>query len=112
LHGVDIPVDATVTLLLGSANRDPRRWGAEAAEFDADRDTSGHVAFGFGPHFCLGAALARLELEVSLTTVLDRLPDIRLVDDAEPLHRPANFISGYESMPVRFAPTAPIGVRG
>jgi cytochrome P450 len=80
LHDVDIPVDATVTLLLGSANRDPRRWGAEAAEFDADRDTSGHVAFGFGPHFCLGAALARSETSSALRQLLPMLRGSKLAD--------------------------------
>jgi cytochrome P450 len=77
-HGVDIPADSTVTLLLGAANRDPRRWGEDAGEFRPDRDTSGHVAFGFGPHFCLGAALARGEASVALGHVLplvDRAAD-------------------------------------
>lgn len=72
-HGVDVPVDSTVTLLLGAANRDPRRWGSDAAEFDPDRDTTGHVAFGFGPHFCLGAALARLETTSALIHLLPLL---------------------------------------
>ena len=72
-HGVEIPVDANVTLLLGSANRDPRTWGADADLFDPDRETSGHVAFGFGPHFCLGAALARAETASALSHLLARL---------------------------------------
>jgi cytochrome P450 len=79
-HGVDIPVDSTVTLLIGSANRDPRRWGTDAAEFDSDRDTSGHVAFGFGPHFCLGAALARSETSSALTHLLPLLAGAKLAD--------------------------------
>jgi cytochrome P450 len=79
-HGVDVPVDSTVTLLLGAANRDPRRWGPDAAEFDADRDTSGHLAFGFGPHFCLGAALARSETTSALTHLLPLLTDAKLED--------------------------------
>jgi cytochrome P450 len=80
-HGVDVPVDSVVTLLLGAANRDPRRWGDDAAEFDADRDSSGHVAFGFGPHFCLGAALARAETHSAVTHLLPLLPGAK-VDDA------------------------------
>ena len=72
-HGVELPVDSTVTLLLGAANRDPRRWGSAADRFDPRRDTSGHVAFGFGPHFCLGAALARSETASALTHLLPRL---------------------------------------
>jgi cytochrome P450 len=72
-HGVQLPADANVTLLLGSANRDPRRWGDDADLFDPDRDSSGHVAFGFGPHFCLGAALARAETASALGHLIARL---------------------------------------
>jgi cytochrome P450 family 142 subfamily A polypeptide 1 len=49
---------------------------------------------------------------VAFTTMVDRLPDVHLLDPAEPPHRPANFISGYESMRVGFAPSKPVGVRG
>ncbi|MBV9254066.1 MAG: cytochrome P450 [Actinobacteria bacterium] len=80
LHGVAVPVDSTITLLLGAANRDPRRWGDDAADFDSDRDTSGHVAFGFGPHFCLGAALARSETTSALTHLLPMLTGAKLAD--------------------------------
>jgi len=80
LHGVTVPVDSIITLLLGAANRDPRRWGDDAAEFDSDRDTSGHVSFGFGPHFCLGAALARAETSIALTHLLPLLPGAKLAD--------------------------------
>ena len=73
LHDVQMPVDATITLLLGAANRDPRRWGKGAADFDPDRDTSGHVAFGFGPHFCLGAALARAESATALKHLIAKM---------------------------------------
>ncbi|MBV8979930.1 MAG: cytochrome P450 [Acidimicrobiia bacterium] len=72
-HGVMMPVDANVTLLLGAANRDPRKWGDDAHRFDPGRDASGHVAFGFGPHFCLGAALARAETSSALEHLLPRL---------------------------------------
>jgi cytochrome P450 len=72
-HGVELPVDSTVTLLLGSANRDPARWGDEADRFDPDRDTAGHLALGFGPHFCLGAALARAETLSCLRALVPRL---------------------------------------
>jgi cholest-4-en-3-one 26-monooxygenase len=67
------------------------------------------LAFGFGAHFCLGNQLARLELKLMLTRVLERLPDLRLLagEAALPL-RPANFVSGLESMPVVFTPTNPV----
>src|SRR5690606_2957145 len=69
-HGVEVPVDATVTLAIGAANRDPRHWGDDAHEFRPDRNVTGHVGFGFGAHFCLGAALARLEATVALGALL------------------------------------------
>ena len=80
-HGVDLPVDSTVTLLLGSANRDPARWGDDADRFDADRDTTGHLAFGFGPHFCLGAALARAE---TLSCLRFLVPKLQVGEPAPP----------------------------
>jgi cytochrome P450 len=82
-HGVQLPADATVTLLLGSANRDPRRWGDDAALFDPDRDSSGHVAFGFGPHFCLGAALARAETSCALRHLIANLDGAAGDDEVE-----------------------------
>ena len=69
------------------------------------RDPNPHLAFGFGPHFCLGAALARLELNVMFDVLFRRLPDLELASD-EPLpYRASNFIVGPEAMPVRFTPT-------
>jgi cholest-4-en-3-one 26-monooxygenase len=67
------------------------------------------VAFGFGTHFCLGNQLARLELRLMTDRVLDRLTDLRLAadDDVLPL-RPANFVSGLESMPMVFTPSSPL----
>ncbi|HJR25713.1 MAG TPA: cytochrome P450 [Acidimicrobiales bacterium] len=81
-HGVEIPVDSIVTLVLGAANHDPRRWGSDAATFDPDRDTLGQVAFGFGPHFCLGAALARAETASALRHLVPSLTG-RPVDDGD-----------------------------
>jgi cytochrome P450 family 142 subfamily A polypeptide 1 len=66
------------------------------------------LAFGFGSHFCLGNQLARLELNMMTTRLLQRLPDLRLADAAEVPLRPANFVSGPESMPVVFTPTKPV----
>jgi cytochrome P450 family 142 subfamily A polypeptide 1 len=110
LHGRRIREGDKLLLLYPSANRDEDRF-PDPFTFDPARTPNDHVAFGFGTHFCLGASLARLELQVAFETVLDRLPDIALVDDAEPASRPANFVSGYESMPVTFSPTAPAGRR-
>jgi cytochrome P450 len=83
LHGVTIPQDATVTLVLGAANRDPRHWGDDADVFDPSRTTGGHVSFGFGPHFCLGAALARAEASAALRRILPMLAAASTPDDAD-----------------------------
>jgi cytochrome P450 len=73
LHGQTIPRHALVVALLGSANRDERRF-PEPDRFDVTRDTRGHVAFGFGAHFCLGASLARLESKAALEALVPELP--------------------------------------
>ena len=108
LGGQLIPRGEKVLLMFPSANRDEAVF-TDPDTFDIRRTPNDHVAFGYGTHHCLGANLARLELKVLFDELLDRLPDLALVDPAEPAHRPANFVSGYESMPVRFTPTAPKG---
>ncbi|HEX5095253.1 MAG TPA: cytochrome P450 [Acidimicrobiia bacterium] len=98
-----------VLLLFEGANRDPEKFD-DPFTFDIGRDPNEHVAFGFGTHYCLGQALARLELVVMFEQLTRRLPDLELATDASSLpRRPANFVSGLESMPVRFTPTAPVG---
>lgn len=69
-HGVEVPADATVTLVLAAANRDPRHWGDDADAFRPDRVSAGHLGFGFGAHFCLGASLARHEAAAALGALL------------------------------------------
>jgi cytochrome P450 len=73
LHGQTLPADALVVVLLGSANRDERRF-PDPDRFDVSRDARGHVAFGFGAHFCLGASLARLEATAALEALVPELP--------------------------------------
>jgi cytochrome P450 family 142 subfamily A polypeptide 1 len=93
-------------LLYESANRDETRF-VTPFRFDVQRQPNEHVAFGFGAHFCLGQALARLELRVMFEQLLVRIPDLEFGIDPDDLpRRPANFISGLESMPVRFTPSA------
>lgn len=107
--GCELHEGDKVIMVYPSANRDERVFD-DPFTFDIRRNPNEHLAFGgYGTHFCLGNSLARLELAVMFDTLLDRLPDIRLVDDAEPAFRPANFVSGYETMPVRFTPTERLG---
>jgi cytochrome P450 family 142 subfamily A polypeptide 1 len=71
------------------------------------------VAFGGrGAHFCLGSSLARLELRVMFEELLRRIPDLEPATDAPPALRPANFVVGIESLPVRFSPVAREGRSG
>jgi cytochrome P450 len=84
-----------IGLLLGAANRDPERFPAPDV-FDPRLDPNPHVAFGAGIHFCLGAPLARLELDVALPILFDRLPRLRLT--APPLYRDSFHFHGLESL--------------
>ena len=105
LNGQQIREGQKLLLLYSSANRDEDVF-ADPFTFDSTRTPNDHVAFGYGSHFCLGNSLARLELTVMFDRLFERLPDLELVEPTEPSYRPANFVSGYESMPVRFTPTA------
>lgn len=109
LHGQRIEEGDELMLLYPSANRDEAVF-EDPFTFDITRDPNEHVAFGFGPHFCLGASLARLEIRVMLDELAARLPDLEVADpEAPPRIRPANFVSGLEELPVRFSPSAPVG---
>jgi cholest-4-en-3-one 26-monooxygenase len=92
-------------LFYPSANRDEEIF-PDGGTLDIRRQPNPHIAFGFGPHFCLGAALARLELRVMFEEAIRRLPELELVGGDLP-YRESNFISGLEAMPVRFTPTSP-----
>jgi cytochrome P450 len=82
-HGVPISAGTSVTGILAAANRDPRIFD-QPERFDITRrDAKQHIALGFGPHFCLGASLARLEGNVVFGTLARRFPDVRLADDPD-----------------------------
>jgi len=108
LHGETIAAGQKLLLLYPSANRDERNFD-EPERFDVTRTPNDHMAFGFGAHFCLGNRLARMELITMFDRLFERLPDLALASDTEPPKRAANFVSGYETMPVTFTPTAPVG---
>jgi cytochrome P450 family 142 subfamily A polypeptide 1 len=104
-HGTALTAGEKIMLMFESANFDEDVFG-DPESFRIDRNPNPHVAFGFGTHFCMGNQLARLELKIMLTKVLERLPDLRLADDTMLPLRPANFVSGLEAMPVVFTPSA------
>jgi cytochrome P450 len=102
IAGVTVPAGETVMLSLASANRDPRRF-PDPDRLDLDRDTAGHLALGHGIHYCLGAPLARLETEIALTVLLERLPGLALDVPYEQLRwRPSARARGLLELPVRY----------
>lgn len=101
--GVTIPAGAKILLSLGSANSDPRRW-ADPARFDIDRQTSGHVGFGFGVHQCLGQMVARMEGEVVLAALVKYVRTITLA--GEPVRRANNTMHCMASLPISVEPAS------
>jgi cytochrome P450 len=98
---VVIPAGETVFMAISSANRDPDRF-PDPDRLDLSRDTSGHLAFGHGIHYCLGASLARVEAEVGLGALLARFPGLSLAVPPEKLcWRRDSLMNGLESLPVR-----------
>ncbi|MDE3206961.1 MAG: cytochrome P450 [Acidobacteriota bacterium] len=99
-----------LVLFYGAANRDPRVF-PDPETFDVRRDPNPHVGFGGpGPHFCLGAHLARREVAVAFRQLLARLPDIEVAGPVVPLASLGiPLVGGIKHLPVRFTPTAPVG---
>jgi len=105
VSGCPIAAGSPVGVLTGSSNRDETRWD-DADEWKLGRPVQHHLAFGTGPHQCLGMHLARLELRVGLNEILDRLPNLRLAPDAAE----SAVIEGYafrgpRALPVLFDPS-------
>jgi cytochrome P450 len=101
IGGVTIPAREWVLCVTSSANRDPDRFG-DPDRLDVARDAGGHVAFGHGIHYCLGAPLARLEGEIAFGALFDRFPALSLAADPSALRwRHSSLIHGLESLPVR-----------
>lgn len=101
LGGVRIPSGGYVAVSLGAANRDPGRYPDPDA-FDIFREDKQHLSFGDGAHKCLGMHLARLETQILLNAVLDRLPGLRLDPDAEDPHIHGMLFRSPPNLPVRF----------
>ena len=97
-HGQRVPAGSAIMLLNGSGNRDERKF-PDADRFDIHRKIDHHLAFGYGVHFCLGAALARLEGRVALDEVLKRFPTWE-VDTANAVQAHTSTVRGWERLPV------------
>ncbi len=97
-YGQTVPEGSVMVLLNGSANRDDRHF-PDGDRFDIHRDIGHHFSFGYGLHFCLGAALARLEGRVALDEVLQRFPEWEVDWDNAKMARTST-VRGWESLPV------------
>jgi cytochrome P450 len=101
VHGQVIPAGQIVLPMIGSANRDPRRF-PDAGRFDIGRDPNPHAAFGHGIHFCLGAALSRMESKIALADLLARFNNFELATDQPWQPREALHVHGPARLPIRF----------
>jgi cytochrome P450 len=100
-HGVPIARGETVLAVLASANRDEAQF-PNAATLDVTRDPNRHLAFGMGIHYCLGAPLARMESQIAFTSLVERMPNLRLTTAPDQLRwRRSLFLRGLEALPVK-----------
>jgi cytochrome P450 PksS len=105
LAGVTIPRGAGVLAAIASANRDERQF-ANPDSLDITREPNKHLSFGLGMRFCLGAALARMEGQIAMSTLLRRLPDLRLAVPVSAVRwRRGLMLRGLEALPVAFGTT-------
>jgi cytochrome P450 len=101
LYGEKVPAGSAMLFVVSAANRDERRWEG-ADRFDIHRKVGQHLAFGYGIHYCLGAALARLEGRVAVDEVLQRWPEWEVDLDRARIS-PTSTVRGFETLPVQVA---------
>ena len=102
IGGQQLAAGDKVVLWYASANRDAAKF-ERPYDFDVQREPNEHVAFGApGPHFCLGANLARREIKVMFREIFDRMPDLRITSEPDRLR--SNFINGIKHMRCEFSP--------
>jgi len=103
IGGKDITAGSVIALGLGAANHDPEKFDSPEV-FDITRTPNEHLGFGSGIHFCLGAALARMELTICLSTLLRRLPNLSFDPDKQaiPTKHSILLLKGFDSLPVKF----------
>jgi cytochrome P450 len=100
MHGVTMQPGETVMVMLGAADTDAAEFGDDADEMSLERGSNRHLAFGGGPHRCLGSHLARLELHVAMEELHRRIPDYHLAEGAELAYSPG--IREIASLPLVF----------
>ncbi len=97
-HDSAVPAGSAIILLIGAANRDERRFGVNADQFDVTRAPRQHLTFGVGAHYCLGNALARIEGRIALEEIMNRFPDWTIdLDNA--VFSSSSVVRGWDSMP-------------
>ena len=103
IHGRTMNAGDSVLLLIGAANHDDREFGPTAEVFDISRRPERHLGFGYGAHFCLGAALARLEGKIALEQIHSRIGDYEVDHEAKVRFHSSN-VTGWTSLPISFSP--------
>jgi cytochrome P450 len=103
MSGVTIPAGKLVLAMIGAANRDPKQF-PDPDRFWITREPNQHLAFGHGIHFCLGAALSRMEARIALNDLVRRLEGLELASSEPWEPRRALHVHGPDSLPVRFKP--------
>jgi cytochrome P450 len=98
MYGETVPEGSAILFVVSAANRDERRW-EHAARFDIHRRVGQHLAFGYGIHYCLGAALARLEGRIAVDEILNRFPEWDVDLDRARI-APTSTVRGFETLPV------------
>ena len=104
-HGTTLKEGESVLLLIGAANHDEREFGPSAGSFDIGRRPDRHLSFGYGAHFCLGAALARMEGKVAVEEIHKRIPDYE-VDHGGKVRFHSSNVTGWSTLPISFTPGA------
>jgi cytochrome P450 len=110
VEGTSIPAGSVIAACIGAANRDPARF-ADPDRLDIDRPDNLPLTFAPGPHLCLGAPVARLEVELAMVTLIRRFPDLRLLDEAPPMRPTCNLGPGPRGplhLPVAMGRAAPV----
>jgi cytochrome P450 len=108
LDGVTIPQGDPILINYAAVGRDPALHGDSACSFDITRADKEHLSFGYGPHFCLGASVARAVAQIGLSRLFERFPDLALAVPAEDLQPLPTFImNGHRALPVRLSAAVP-----